>query len=69
MTRDTLASSAIDNCLPCSHVEVCTTWQHNETLLINFALGIIIFLYFLLRALGTEDFLKFIFELETVRLR
>ena len=29
--------------------------------------GIIIFLYFLLRALGTENFLNFIFELETVR--
>ena len=29
--------------------------------------GIIIFLYFLLRALGTENFLKFVFELETVR--
>jgi len=49
-----------------AHVEVCTTWQQNETLLINFALGIIIFLYFLLRALGTENFLNFIFELETI---
>ena len=32
-----------------------------------YLLGIIIFLYFLLRALGTENFLNFIFELETVR--
>lgn len=49
------------------YVEECTTWQQNETLIIDFSLGVLFLLYFLLRLVGTENFLSFCFELNSVR--
>jgi len=48
------------------YVEECIVWQEKETLIINFAVGIINFLYFSLRALATDNFLKFMWEMETI---
>ena len=47
-------------------MEECTTWQQNETLIIDFSLGVLFLLYFLLRLVGTENFLGFCFELNSV---
>lgn len=49
-----------------TYVEECIVWQEKETLILNFAVGIINLLYFLLRALATENFMLFMGEMETI---
>jgi len=49
-----------------TYVEECINWQEKPTLILNFAVGITNLLYFLLRLLATEDFLLFMFEMETI---
>jgi len=48
------------------YVEECIVWEEKETLILNFAVGIINFLYFSLRALATDNILKFMWEMETI---